>query len=154
MASGPEEGGILSCMQLGLSLHSPRLYWLFIVPWCGHAEWVEGSAFTDDMIRSSWENQSPASKVHADSGILTILRLAARTIQKPQVRMLQAAGAARRRSFANLQGKLGTKGGLQDLSDEHSEAGIGCAALLIFQVYTVSQHRALRLCLFQRLPSL
>lgn len=46
-----------------------------------YEEWVEGSAFTDDMIRSSWENQSPASKVHADTELLTILRLAAITIQ-------------------------------------------------------------------------
>lgn len=59
---------------------------------------------------------------------LTILRLAARTMQELKIHALQAAKAARRGSFANLQGKLGTKGGLQDVPDEQSEAGTRRAA--------------------------
>ena len=80
------------------------------------------------MIRSSWEQRSPASKVHADASTAITLRPAAMVMQRTDVRALQEAGASRSRSFANLQGKLGTKGGLQESPAEQMEAGMRYAA--------------------------
>ncbi len=85
------------------------------------AEWMDSSALTDDMIRSSW---SPAAKVcvfkttwHA--WILTELQ----TVLTRLVRSFQQAERARRKSVANLQSKLSSKAEMQEL-DTQSHAGL------------------------------
>ena len=45
-------------------------------------------------------------------------------MQRTDLSALQEAEAARRRSFANLQGKLGTQGGLQESPEQQIAAGI------------------------------
>lgn len=52
-------------------------------------------------------------------------------MQRSDVPALQEAEAAPRRSFANLQGKLGTQGGLQESPEEQIAAGMCTAGVLL-----------------------